>query len=199
MNAPAAIVAPDYAQARRFFRALFPIDAWVHLRAVPEPKDGMRRPTNHHYQTGPLFDEALDNYLDYCFVDSRAAFFLPAIVRPGKTHKDAVEAFTCILIDFDKGDAQKNLMRAEAELGPATIIVESGGATEFGNKLHAYWLLPDIASDPAAIEAICKTREALAEKFGGDPSFKQEAQVIRIPGSVHFKNGPRMVKLIRCP
>jgi hypothetical protein len=66
--------------------------------------------------------------------------------------------------------------------------------TEAGHKIHAYWRLTEPATGPA-IDAVCKAREAAALAFGGDPAFKQPAQVIRIPGSVHRKGAPVLVRL----
>lgn len=188
-------VAPDPAQAIAFFKALFPSEGYVHFRAVPEPKDDVRRPTNHWYEIDAKFPEVLAQFLDYCNVESRAAFFLPALARPGKSHKDAVVSLPCFLVDFDKGNPAEGLAQIEALVGPATAIVESGGATSTGSaKLHAYWKL-DAPAAGTDIAKVCALREQLAAQYGGDPSFKQEAQVIRIPGSVHFKNGARPVTL----
>lgn len=186
--------------ALRFMRALFPEGSWLHMRAVPEPKSETRRPTNHWYQMGERFPEDLASFLQYCAIESRAAFFLPAIANPGKSHKDAVHAFTSLVVDFDRGNPAKSLTKAEASFDAADIVVESGGKTEHGYpKLHAYWKLDKLASTPAEIARVCGLRLSIAEKYNGDPCLKQEAQVTRVPGSIHFKNGPQPVRLIRCP
>lgn len=188
----APYVAPDIAQAQEFFRALFPNGGLVHFRAVPEPKDS-RPPTNHFYDVGD--PELIAHFVNYCHAERRAAFFLPGTSAPGKTGKDGVLSLPAVLVDLDKGDTRTNLERASAEFGVPTMIVRSGGTTEEGKpKLHAYWVLEEPATGDA-INAVCHAREQLALKFGGDPAFKQPAQIIRIPGSVHFKGTPKLVRL----
>jgi len=190
---------PDPEMALRFFYALFPSSSWLHFRAVPEPADKTRRPTNHWYQMDGGFPETLSQFLDYCRVEGRAAFFLPAITVPGRTHKDAVETMNCLCADFDRGAPQANLWNAEDQLGPADIVVESGGVTAEGwKKLHAYWRMPPV-STREQIKAYCDIRKGIALSFGGDPCFKQEAQVIRVPGSLHLKTEPTLVRMIKCP
>lgn len=194
-DAPAFVVpvAPDAAQAIAFFKVLFPArnGESVHMRAVPEPKDG-RHPRNCHYALDENFDDNVRGFLDWCAVDGRAAFFLPGIVKGAGTGKADVLNLPAVLVDLDKGQTNENLKATEALLGPASIVVESGGATDAGPKLHAYWCL---ASGGDNVGQVCAAREELAKRYGGDPAFKQAAQVIRLPGSVHFKGAPKLVKL----
>lgn len=192
VETPASVIQPDPKVALAFFAALFKPGDCLHFRAVPEPPDG-RTPSNHHYLMDGGFADTLAQFLEYCAVEKRAAFFLPGAVIPGRTHKDAVKSLPVVVADFDKGDPAANLARAEAAFGPATAVIESGGQTESGPKLHAYWALPD--ADQTAIEQICAARENLARTYEGDPAFKQQAQVIRTPGSVHWKHGARLVQL----
>ena len=188
-------IQPDVQQAITFFAALYPTGRGesIHFRGVPEPRDG-RPPRNLHYALNEDFHDTLRGFLDWCAVDARAAFFLPGVVRGQGTHKEDVLSLPAILCDFDKGNPDENLKAAEKQIGPATIVVESGGKTEAGPKLHAYWRL-DNRGQPADIDSVCKVREVLANNFGGDAAFKQAAQVIRVPGSIHLKGEPKLVKL----
>jgi hypothetical protein len=185
---------PDVADALRYFGALFPEPGLAHFRSVAEPKDG-RPSNNHHYQLGAGFETTIREFLAYCQADGRAAYVLPGYVTPGGTGKADVVALWTVVVDLDKGDTEANLAQLEEAIGPATVIVESGGTTDVGTaKLHAYWRLGAKATGPE-IDRVCAIREALAERFGGDTAFKQAAQVIRIPGSIHFKGSPRPVRL----
>jgi hypothetical protein len=185
---------PDVADAIRYIGALFPEQGLVHLRAVAEPRDG-RPATNHHYQLDSSFADTIEGFLDYCAAESRAAYILPGYVKAGGTHKDAVDKLWSILVDLDKGDTTAALAQLEEAIGPATVIVESGGTTDTGQKkLHAYWKLTEEATG-AEIDRVCRVRENLALRFGGDTSFKQQGQVIRIPGSYHLKGEPKLVRL----
>jgi hypothetical protein len=192
----AAPLEPDYKAALTFFATLYPVGRGeiIHFRGVPEPKDS-RPPHNSHYALDENFEENVRGYLDWCRVDGRAAFFLPGTVQGAGTGKKDVLSLPAVLVDFDKGKPDENLAAVEALLGPATIVVESGGRTESGLKLHAYWALREPAKGDADIGLACGAREALAIRFGGDPAFKQAAQVIRVPGSLHFKGQPTLVRL----
>lgn len=186
---------PDPQQAIRFFRTLYAHSSGVvHMRCVPEPKDG-RIPRNHHYALDQHFETKVADFLNYCCADHRAAFFLPGTVRAGGTGKADVLFLPAVLADFDKGNPSDSLAAAEAVIGKADMVVESGGETKEGQaKLHAYWLV-DPPATGAQIDEVCRAREAIALRFGGDPAFKQAAQVVRIPGSIHYKSEPP--KLVR--
>lgn len=194
-KAEVSVLEPDVSQAVAFFAALFPVGNGesIHFRGVPEPHDD-RGAVNLHYALDEHFASNLAGYLEWCKVDHRAAFFLPGVVRGQGTGKSDVLSVPAIVIDFDKDDPDANLTAVENLIGPATIVVESGGRTELGPKLHAYWRLAVPASG-AEIGAACEVREILALAFGGDPAFKQSAQVIRVPGSIHYKATPTLVRL----
>jgi hypothetical protein len=191
----AAPLEPDYKAALTFFATLYPAGRGeiIHFRGVPEPKDG-RPPHNLHYALDEHFADNLRGFLDWCKADRRAAFFLPGTVQGAGTGKKDVLSLPAVLIDFDKGKPDESLAATEALLGPATVIVESGGVIDGLPKLHAYWRLAEAAA-VADIGTACAVRESLAVRFGGDPAFKQAAQVIRVPGSLHFKGAPKLVML----
>ena len=191
----APVLVPDAKQALTFFATLFPAGNGesIHFRGVSEPKDN-RSNQNLHYALDENFSANVGGFLEWCAVDGRAAFFLPGVVKGTGAGKKDVLSLPAVLVDFDKGDTEANLRAAESVVGPATVVVESGGQTEAGPKLHAYWRL-DAPADGEAIAEACRVREALALRFGGDPAFKQPAQVIRVPGSLHLKRSPTLVKL----
>ena len=190
-----AAVRPDATTALAFLLTLFPEPGGtLHLRAVAEPHDG-RTSINHHYALDSTFERNFTEWLEWAEGDERAAFFLPGLVTPNGTKKEDVLSLTSILVDFDRDAVDENLAAAEAVIGPATMIVGSGGSTEAGTrKRHAYWLLTESATG-SDIDVACGVREELARRFGGDTAFKQAAQVVRVAGSVHRKGEPRMVTL----
>jgi hypothetical protein len=63
---------------------------------------------------------------------------------------------------------------------PAAIVVESGGRAEIHPELHAYWRLYVPAAE-AGNETVCRIGRTLAIRFGGDPLFKQSAEIVRQP------------------
>jgi hypothetical protein len=125
-----------------------------------------------------------------------ATYLVPAVMDGKGESEENVKLFTTLCADFDKGDTEAKLAHAERAIGPASMVVESGGVTETGQmKLHAYWRLSEPTDE---ISRVAELRHRLALKCGGDPSFQRWPQVIRVPGSVHAKNGiARQSKIIR--
>ena len=192
-----AAVQPDMEMVHQFFGALYPRvnEGFVNFRAIPE-RDKGAAPQNVHYALDHAFFENVEGFVRRCAETGKAAFFVPATMRPGGTGKVDVLSMPAILADFDSGDPAESLRAAEALLGPATVILESGGLTDDRKlpRVHAHWRLshPAVGAD---IESVCRVRELLAEKFGGDRSFKQSAQPIRIGGSLHQKAGAKLVRI----
>src|SRR5262245_57989756 len=95
---------------------------------------------------------------------------------------------------------QEAVAALEKILGPATVVVRSGGlwtdpATgEIFDKLHIHYRL----SKPAQGEALVRLKHArvLATGIvGGDASNKPIVHPIRWPGSWHRKNAPKLCKI----
>jgi hypothetical protein len=94
--------------------------------------------------------------------------------------------------DARPGQARTTL---EAILGPATIVVRSGGkwtdpeTGEVHDKLHLHWRLREPAIGPG-LTLLKKARDIAARYVGGDPSNKPVCHPIRWPGSWHRKAEP---------
>jgi putative DNA primase/helicase len=115
-----------------------------------------------------------------------------------KATVDRVAALTAIILDIDSGDTEAKRSFATAALGRPSLIVASGGKTDAGTpKLHLYWMLNEPSDE---VERVAALRKRLAQMVGGDPSFGRATQVVRIPGTVHAKNGKAAVCAIvdRC-
>ena len=104
----------------------------------------------------------------------------------------------CVECDSNPKTAQQKL---EAVLGPATIVVASGGqwvdpkTGQVENKVHLYWRL----REPAAGDALKTLRQArrLATRYvDGDPTCISLAHPMRWPGSWHCKAEPKMARII---
>lgn len=123
-----------------------------------------------------------------------AGFIIPAVLGGGGGGAADIELFTSILVDIDTGDADAKQAYVEGALGPASIVVWSGGTTfETGQrKRHLYWLLTEPTGE---IERVAGLRLMLAEKIGADVSIGRAHQPIRIPGSVYCKDG--MARTVR--
>jgi hypothetical protein len=120
------------------------------------------------------------------------AFVVPAVIAPaaamaGDVTLDKIRAFTALLADLDSGDIEAQLEHLNRALGPPSMVVVSGGKTEAGlAKKHVYWRLTEPTAD---VDRVAALRKALAAKVGADQSMGRATQVIRIPGSLHCKNG----------
>lgn len=123
---------------------------------------------------------------------ARGLYVVPAIVsKPGSARARDIVATQVLLVDLDTGDVPLARQHLLDHLGEPNLEVESGGRTEAGDaKLHLYWRL----SQPTTgdnLERIRALREMVARKVGGDASFDSLHQPIRVPGSIHGKNGKR--------
>jgi hypothetical protein len=126
-----------------------------------------------------------------------AGFIVPAVLsgdaaKDEKATVDRVHSLTAIILDIDSGNTEEKRSYAQSALGQPSLIVASGGKTDAGTKkLHLYWLLNEPSEE---VERVAALRKKLAQKIGGDASFGRATQVVRIPGTVHAKNG----KAARC-
>ena len=134
--------------------------------------------------------------------DPRPVVFCPPIatfVGKGRAREvDILEGLALsVECDHHPQGARETLERI---LGPATVVVRSGGwwtdpATgQQHDKLHLHWRL----AAPATGEALAKLKEArdLATRVvGGDPSNKPVCHPIRWPGSWHRKSAPRLCEI----
>lgn len=121
-----------------------------------------------------------------------ATFAVPAVVASTamdarKVELEQIAEFPSILVDIDSGDTDEKLDWCSEIVGTPTMVVLSGGVTDAGKpKRHVYWRLTEPSAE---IDRIAALRETLALKAGGDPSFKRAPQVVRVPGTLHGKNG----------
>ena len=127
-------------------------------------------------------------------------FCPPLAVFSNKDHareQDLLEGLALsVECDQHPGEARTIL---EGLLGPATVVVESGGTWVNGgntpeNKLHLHWRLARPATGKA-LAALKQARDLAARLAGGDPSNKPVCHPIRWPGSWHRKAEPRLCEI----
>lgn len=120
----------------------------------------------------------------------QGVFVVPATVDvPGSAKVEDIRQTGVILIDLDDGDIRAKREHLARHVGIPTLVIASGGLTSAGQtKLHLYWRL----SEPATgddLQRVCRLRGMLAETVGGDRSFRSAHQPIRVPGTIHGKQG----------
>lgn len=140
----------------------------------------------------PGFIGAIHGHLKRWAEWHAAGFIVPAVLHAaaqerGDVTLDKVASLTAIILDLDSGDIRAKAKWVTDRLGKPSMIVASGGLTEDRQyKVHVYWLLSEPSEEVGRVAAL---RKLLAAKTGGDQSFGRATQVIRVPGSVHAKNG----------
>lgn len=128
----------------------------------------------------------------------RAAFVIPGTVAArGQGRAEDVRQMQAVVVDLDAGDMAAALAHLIRHLGQPSMLVESGGRTDDGEpKLHVWWKLTEAAAGEDVAE-VCRLRDLIARKVGGDRHFGSAHQPIRVAGSVYGKNGAHRLVRIR--
>ena len=164
---------PDFTAAATFLQWLDPAaDAW-HLRTFPDAGTG----PGHNY-TGTLDQHAAalaaDNAVGRgCFV----------VINEGGHKAADITRTRALFADLDGADLEPVLA------GPLLphIVVESSPA-----RWHCYWLC-----DGLPLDQFRGVQQAIAARFGSDPSVIDLPRVMRLPGLVHHKGEPFLSHIVR--
>lgn len=172
---------------------------WLNLRGIGEK--GTRQETTFHNDVflNPSEPGARERLLEMAhrYAQHHVAFFcVPCVLREPRGTSANVELFTALVADLDSGNTLEKLAHLERHLGPATMVVASGGITMEGtDKIHVYYKLDRPCDN---VPLIVQLRDAMARKAGGDKQFGigvesnpygRAHQPIRIAGSCHAKSG----------
>lgn len=112
--------------------------------------------------------------------------------------KANVELGPVLVVEADD-NAADTVRRLEGLLGPATLLVASGGTTKAGEpKLHAYWRLTEPTSSPEDHAKGERCRRIMALLTGADLSAVPLPHPMRVPGSLHTKDPsrPRLCRIV---
>jgi hypothetical protein len=200
---------PARDQIEIFVEALFrhaTLRGYVSLRAFPEDRNSSRKafrinPTGLSGGLKFLIDVAEDDANRAANHPEPIVFCPPIAVFANKQsagERDLAEGLA-LSVECDRDPLQAK-QRLEQLLGPATLVVASGGkwadpATgQVQDKLHLHWRL----LEPARGDDIAKLKQArdvATRLVGGDPSNKPVCHPIRWPGSWHRKAEPVLCKI----
>jgi predicted P-loop ATPase len=198
------ILEPDRKQIETFVDAIFRHaggEGFVSLRAFIEGQEKPFKVRAANLACGLRFiiDSAETDARRAAQHDQAVVFCPPLAVFKDKSRareQDLVSGLA-LSVECDE-DPQQARARLEKLLGPATVVVNSGGRWINGSgeqeKLHLHWRL----ARPAQGENIAKLKQArdLATRLaGGDPTNKPVCHPIRWPGSWHRKNEPRLCQI----
>jgi hypothetical protein len=201
-----AALEPDRAQLSIFISALFRYAAsgnFISLRSFHENR-GSSKPflIDPIKLNGVAFtlEEAAFNGARRAANAKEKTVFAPPIATfkgPDKATEADIAEGLVLSVECDQNPQQAR-RRLETLLGPATVVVRSGGVWlnpqtgKLEDKLHLHWRLAEPVSDKAAIAKLKRVRVLAARLVGADPSGKSIAHPYRWPGSVHRKAEPRL-------
>ena len=118
-----------------------------------------------------------------------------------KAREEDLHNGLCLSVECDKHPlaAQTKL---EAIIGPATVVVASGGewtdpdTGEVQDKLHLHWRLSEPTRCHDDHLRLKRARTLATALVGGDASNKPIVHPIRWPGSWHRKGTPRLTRIV---
>ena len=118
-----------------------------------------------------------------------------------KARQADILAAPVIAVDLDEADPGVGRRKLEEILGPATLVIASGGIWtgpdgREKDKLHIYWRLSRPARSTDEVWLLNSVRKRAAELAGGDTSAASPAHPLRWPGSWHTKDKPRLCRII---
>lgn len=172
------------------------LDGYVALRSFREKTRPGGRAVAHEWVHVDQAADSMADFAERCARLGVASYVIPGTVAAREQAKaDDVQQMQALMVDLDEGDVAAKLAHLERHVGPPTLIVESGGRTTEGQaKLHVSWKL-DEPAEGADVAEVCRLRKLMAEKAGGDLAFQSAHQPVRIPGSLHCKAEPTLVRI----
>lgn len=199
----------DGAQLGRFFDAMFRYadeGTFVSLRSFfDDDVDGVFSIRGHKLvaNTRPLLHE-IEAFANRCATSARPTVFCPPIAtfRNQETADEVSLANGLALsVECDKSPVEAR-RRLETLLGPATVVIASGGewtnpeTGEIEDKLHLHWRLSEPTRGEAEHKRLKTARVYATRLVGGDASNKPIVHPIRWPGSWHRKAAPRLTATV---
>lgn len=185
-NIPA--IDPD--AIRTYCNVLFGyLDGYVPIRYISE-KGTPDKPIQKRFVLPQDLAEHLIKSSERSAATGMAVYVVPCTVpKPGQAKESDITATGVLVIDIDTGDTDAKKDHLIRYLGTPTLIVASGGVTDEGHvKYHLYWRLSE-AAEGDDLKLVRRLREIMAIKAGGDDSFKNMTQPIRVAGTCHGKYG----------
>lgn len=138
-----------------------------------------------------------------CTRAARPVVFAPPLATfagPDKATESDLRNGLVLSVECDQAPAAARA-KLEGLLGPATVLVASGGIWvnadgEIEDKLHLHWRLDEPTRELAEHQALKRARSLAGTLVGGDASNKPVVHCIRWPGSWHRKGTPRLARIV---
>jgi putative DNA primase/helicase len=167
-------------------------EGFVAVRILPEKGMPTDKAITKYLKADATLAEGLVAMARRARTLGRALYVVPGTVRvPGAATRRDLHQTAVIVVDLDLGPIKEKREHLVRALGEPTLEITSGGVTDAGEpKLHLYWLLTEAAGEDD-LDYIADLRKTIAAMGGGDASFGQMTQPIRVAGSIHAKHGKR--------
>jgi hypothetical protein len=203
-------LAPDAAALAQFADALFrhaDPGTYISLRAFPDGPNKLPACWIEGYSLGTTLDglaEAVTRGAGRSASARRPEVFAPPIATfhdPNKATEEALANGLALSVECDS-EAQAAKAQLEALLGPATVVVASGGEwlnAETGvlsPKLHLHWRLTEPTRTPEDHATLKRARTLATHLVKADASNKPIVHPMRWPGSIHRKGTPKVVRIV---
>lgn len=174
---------PDRAEAERFLNWLEP-DGRFTFQTFADPK---------HLKGAKALTRILHGTLDdhwgaLASLNAKGAGVFVTINETdlrGRSAENVIRVRALFVDLDDPALAPLALPKMEAAGMPPGCIVESSPG-----KLHVYWRVPD-----CPLEAFTPAQTRIIAAFGGDPAAKDLPRVMRLPGFIHQKGAPTVVRI----
>lgn len=167
------------AQARRFLAALAPGETRFTFQTFDDKKERKDRALARILQ-GTL-DEHLPELTD--LNAHGAGVFVMIQEGDGKGRANAnVQRIRAVFLDLDGAPFPR---RSTIPLAPHLGVATSPG------RYHLYWRV-----DGVPLDAFKPIQAFLARRYGGDEGITDLARVMRLPGFMHRKNAPYLVRVL---
>jgi len=182
---------PDPAQIAQFMEVVFGYcDGLIPVRSFIDKGQGIDgRPHNIWIEAGENTTDKMATFANWAAREGAAVYVIPGTVAaPGQAKAADILQMQTVVVDIDSGDIATKRAHLERHLGPASMVVESGGITPEGQrKVHVWWKLTEPV-EGSDIARVTRLRGDIAAKVGGDMHFRSAHQPIRVAGSVYYKN-----------
>lgn len=207
MNASVPLQA-DPEQIGRFVDALFRYadeGGFVSLRAFYDDAQEVFGIEAHRLGTAPeQLAAAAAAFACRAARAHRPVVFAPPIATFSSEHsarEEDLQNGLAISVECDTAPARARA-RLEGLLGPATLVVASGGewlnpeTGELEPKLHLHWRLTEPTRDEATHRRLKTCRAMAKDLVGADGTSNPAVHPMRWPGSWHRKAAPRLARIV---
>lgn len=175
---------PDLEMARAFTQALTgSADTALTFHLNPEKPDGARhREWSHMWRLTPDIGE----YIVEQNLRGMGVFTTINETAGDRRRREDIVRLRALAVDDDKG---------LLPIGCAALVLRPTITVQTRRGFHHWWLLKDSERDK--LDSFTRAQLLLASCLGTDPAVSDLARVLRVPGFLHMKKEPLLVRLVR--